>query len=68
MGKLYDSCQYLLQAIDQRDLDPFRSRGMIALETGFLISAVGPSDPDDPERLRALSEAAQRLFGITIPP
>ena len=67
MGKLYDSCQYLIQAIEQRGLDPFKSRGAVALETGFLISAIGPSDPDDPERLRTLSEASQRLFGITIP-
>jgi hypothetical protein len=67
MGRLYDTCQYMIREIDRRGLDPYKSRGAIALETGFLISSVGPSDPDDAERLAAVRDAAGRLLDIELP-
>jgi hypothetical protein len=67
MGKLYDSCQYVIAEINARGLDPFKSRGAIALETGFLISMVEPSDADDAEKIRLLREATRKVLGIEIP-
>jgi len=67
MGRLYDACQYVISEIDQRGLDPFKSRGALALEVGFLISTVQPSDPDDPDRLRDLRQAASQILQIEIP-
>lgn len=67
MGRLYDACQYVIRQIEERGMDPFKSRGAIALQTGFLISAVGPSDPDDSERLAQLRKAAQDVLGISVP-
>lgn len=67
MGKLYDNCQIVINEIQARGLDVYKSRGALALETGFLISAIGPNDPDDPQKLKALSDASVKLFGIRLP-
>lgn len=67
MGKLYDNCQLVINEIQSRGLDVYKARGALALETGFLISAVGPNDDDDPQKLEALSDAALKLFGIRLP-
>jgi hypothetical protein len=64
---LYDTCQHVLDAIDSEGLDRFKTRGAIALETGFLISMVGPDDPDDPDKVQAVRDAAKRLFDIDVP-
>lgn len=67
MGKLYDNCQLVINEIQARGLDVYKSRGALALETGFLISAVGPADPDDQQKLKALNDAAMKLFSIRLP-
>lgn len=67
MGRLYDACQFVIGEISAKGLDPFKSRGAIALETGFLVSMVAPNDPDDPEKLQALKDAALKVVGVTIP-
>lgn len=67
MGKLYDNCQLVINEIQARDLDVYKCRGALALETGFLVSAVNPTDPDDQQKLRALSDAAMKLFNIRLP-
>jgi hypothetical protein len=66
MGRLYDTCQAVIRIIETRGLDPYKTRGMIALETGFLISSIGPKDPDDPVKVEALRDAARRLFSEEI--
>ena len=67
MGKLYEACQTVIRQIEARGLDTYRCRGALAMETGFLVSAVGPNDPDDPERVARLRDAAMSLYGIQIP-
>jgi len=66
MGKLYDYCQEIQQHIERNNLDVFKSRGELALRCGFLISLVGPDDPDDSEKLRALRQAALEVFNINL--
>lgn len=67
MSKLYDSCQYIIREIDARGLDPYKSRGALALETGFLISSVTPDQPDDPQKVAALRDAAAKILQINVP-
>lgn len=64
MGKLYDYCQEIQRHIETNNLDVFKSRGELALRCGFLISLVGPDDPDDAEKLQALRQAALEVFNI----
>jgi len=64
MGKLYDYCQEIQQHIERNNLDVFKSRGELALRCGFLISLVGPDDPDDAEKLQALRQAALEVFNL----
>jgi hypothetical protein len=66
VGKLYDTCQSVIQVIETKGLDPYKARGSIALETGFLISSIGPEDPDDPVKIEALRDAARRLFAVEV--
>jgi hypothetical protein len=66
MGQLYDYCQQVQQHIERNNLDVFKSRGEIALRCGFLVSLVGPNDPDDPEKIRALREAARDIFHLEL--
>jgi hypothetical protein len=64
MGKLYDYCQEIQQHIERSNLDVFKSRGELALRCGFLISLVGPDDPDDAEKIQALRQAALEVFNL----
>jgi len=66
MGRLYDYCQEIQSHIERNGLDVFRTRGALALQCGFLITLVGPNDPDDPEKMRALREAARDVLGIEL--
>ncbi len=66
MGKLYDYCQEIQQHIERNQLDVFKSRGELALRCGFLVSLIGPNDPDDPDKIRALREAARDVFGLNL--
>ncbi len=66
MGKLYDYCQKIDQHIQANGLDVFRTRGALAMKTGFIVTLVGPDDPDDPEKIRALKEAAKEVLDLTL--
>lgn len=66
MGKLYDYCQQIQSHIDTNHLDVFKSRGELALRCGFLVSLIGPDDPDDPQKVEALRSAAREVFGIDL--
>lgn len=66
MGKLYDYCQEIQQHIERNNLDVFKSRGELALRCGFLISLVGPDDPDDSEKVQALRQAALEVFNLNL--
>jgi len=66
MGRLYSGCQQVLQEIDRQGLDLFKTRGALALETGFLVSMVEPGDPDDEARIELLRKAAKDVLGLTL--
>jgi hypothetical protein len=42
-----------------------RTRGELAMRCGFLITLVKPDDSDDPQKIRALEDAARDLLGMT---
>lgn len=66
MGKLYDYCEQIQAHIESNRLDVFRTRGALNLKCGFLISLVTPDDPDDPERIAALRDAAHEVLGLEL--
>ncbi len=66
MGKLYDYCQRIQDHVDRNGLDVFRTRGALALQTGFIITLVEPDDPDDPDKIRALRSAAADVLGLQL--
>lgn len=66
MGKLYEHCQQIQRHIEANNLDVFKARGEIALRCGFLISLVGPDDPDDLKKIQDLESAAREVFGIAL--
>jgi hypothetical protein len=66
VSKLYDYSQKLQKHIESNNLDVFKARGEIALKCGFLISLVGPDDPDDPVKIEALRNAAREIFNLEL--
>ncbi len=66
MGKLYDYCSQIQTYIERNNLDVFKARGELALRCGFLISLIGPDEPDDPQRIQAIKDAAQSLWGLNL--
>lgn len=66
MGRLHDYCQQIQQHIENNNLDVFKSRGELALRCGFLVSLVGPDDPDDPQKIESLRQAAREVFGLEL--
>jgi hypothetical protein len=66
MGRLYDDCTLIQQHIEKEGLDVFRTRGELAMRCGFLITLVKPEDPDDPQKIKALEDAARELLGLSL--
>lgn len=66
MGKLFDYCTQIQDHIERNRLDVFKSRGELALRCGFLVSLVGPDDPDDAEKIQSLRQAAKDVFGLDL--
>lgn len=66
MGALYDACQKITAQIDRSGMDVFRTRGAIAMRTGFLITLIKESDEDDPVKLEALREACREVLGVDL--
>lgn len=63
MGQLYDTIQRIEQVIVQRDLQPFRTKGLIALKAGFSLALIEVGTPDDAEKLASLRRAARDVLG-----
>jgi hypothetical protein len=66
MGRLYDDCTLVQQHIERQGLDVFRTRGELAMRCGFLITLIRPDDEDDPQKIKALEDAARELLGLTL--
>lgn len=65
--ELYDVCKRVTALLQERHKDDpmglIRAKGDFARSTGFLVSLVGPNDPDDPEKVRLVrAAAAERGF------
>lgn len=66
MGTLYEYSTKIQQHIDANKLDVFKTRGELAMKCGFIITLIGPDDPDDPRKVEALREAASTTLGLNL--
>lgn len=66
MSVLYDLRVKIDKTIDERKLDAAATRGKIALQTGFLLSLISPTSPDDPAKLEKLKKAAADILQLRI--
>jgi hypothetical protein len=64
VGKLYDYAQAIEAHIKNNNLDVFKTRGAIAVQVGFIVTLIGPDEPDDPEKIRLLRAAAEDVLGL----
>lgn len=63
MAQLYETIQRIEQAIARKNLQPFRTKGLIALRAGFSLALVDESTPDDAAKLESLRQAARDVLG-----
>lgn len=65
MGLLYEMATRVTRELEKRHgTDPIalvRAKGQLATRTGFLVSLIGPNDPDDPAKIHAITLAAVEL-------
>jgi hypothetical protein len=66
VGKLYEAASQVEAIIEKRGMDPFKTKGMISMRTGFLLSFISPEDPDDDERLEQLKQVVFEVLGERI--
>lgn len=66
MGRLYDYSKLIQEDIERRGLDVFKTRGELAMKCGFIITLIGPDDPDDPTKITSLKEAAKDVLGLNL--
>lgn len=63
MGQLYQTIQRIEQVIARRNLQPFRTKGLIALKAGFSLALIEAGTPDDEAKLERLQRAAAQVLG-----
>jgi len=66
MGVLYDLRSKIEKTIEERKLDVAAVRGKITLQTGFLLSLVNASTPDDPAKADKLRKAAADVLQLKL--
>ncbi len=66
MGILYDYAEKIEHHIQSNHLDVFKTRGAIAMRSGFIISLIKPDDPDDSTKIELLRKAAEEVLGIRL--
>jgi predicted regulator of Ras-like GTPase activity (Roadblock/LC7/MglB family) len=65
-GKLHALVQRIDAVIQKRKLDPFDTRGAIALQAGFGLGFIDAETPDDAEKLSKLRAAASAVLGESV--
>ena len=63
MSLLFETVRKIEDVIAEQRLDPYRTKGQIALRAGFSLSLIKATTPDDQARLTRLKDAAQAVLG-----
>lgn len=66
VGRLYEHAQKIEEHIQSSGLDVIKTRGALAMKSGFIISLIKPDDPDDPTKIEALRKAAEEVLGLRL--
>ena len=66
MGRLYQLRVAIERAIEERHLDPYRTKGMIGLRAGFLLGLITPTTPDDEAKIAKLRVAANEILKLSL--
>lgn len=66
MGKLYDARIKIERIIEEKNLDPFMTKGKIGLKSALVVTALSPDTPDDDVKLGKLREAVKEVLNETI--
>jgi predicted regulator of Ras-like GTPase activity (Roadblock/LC7/MglB family) len=62
-GALWALAQKIGAVIERKKLDPFETRGAIALQAGFGLGFIDADTPDDAEKVAKLRAAASAVLG-----
>jgi hypothetical protein len=66
MGQLYDLRVKIEKVIEEKQMDPFKTKGEIGLTSGVILTMVRPEMPDDPAMIQKLRDAAKQILNVAI--
>lgn len=66
MGILYEAKVRIEKIIEQKKLDPFKTKGAIGLRAGILLGFLKPDTPDDNTTMEKLKNAVKEVLNETI--
>ena len=66
MSAIYDLRMAIEKKIQNDGLDAAKTKGMIALKAGKLLSLISPNTPDDTASITKLRNAAREVLGVSL--
>lgn len=66
MSQLYDLRIKIEKIIEEKKLDPFKTKGAITLKSGVLLGTLNPNSPDDPAKIEKVKAAAKEVLQIAV--
>lgn len=65
-SQLYLLREKIEKVIEEKNLEPFKIKGMISLKCGFSIGLLHPNTTDDPVKEAKLRKAANEILKINL--
>ena len=66
MAAMYDLRMAIEKKIESLGLDGAKTRGLIGLKSGKLLTLISPATPDDPAAIAKLRDVAREVLGVSL--
>lgn len=66
MGELYEAKLKIEKIIEDKRLDPIKTKGEIGLRVGIMLGFINTNTPDNDFKLKLLKNAVQEILGESI--
>lgn len=66
MSQLYELRVKIEKIIEEKKLDPFKTKGAITLKSGVLLGTLSPNSPDDQVKIEKVKAAVKEILQIAV--